>query len=371
MVESVKDSTLQGSTVAPGNESINSALKARVQNVDTDNVKIREDELLYLLPEDILFPEDLEVRPWSKLMGLTEDEIEEIDKLAKTIEEEGQIDPIKVRVNKDGKYEAITGGRRTAAIAQINAGKSAKEKPLRVKAIVANEPIKQAHAFRQAAISNIQRKSLSPMDFAACIKTVKENVPGFATPKTLAQYFAVSPATVSQHLKLLELDQDTQIKIHKGEMSRDAAFALIAVPPSKRTEVLAKGQEIQAEKQANKPEPTAVQAPNKTETLKPAPKKIERKTGTVQAKNIKEAIRETPGAETKPQKRSRSEIIAWAEDNQGPAYGYPNGSIHKFFQAFIKWAAGELSDRTLDKYFGEMVSKADKGKPERKEDVKK
>ena len=102
MVESVKDSTLQGSTVAPGNESINSALKARVQNVDTDNVKIREDELLYLLPEDILFPEDLEVRPWSKLMGLTEDEIEEIDKLAKTIEEEGQIDPIKVRLSADG-----------------------------------------------------------------------------------------------------------------------------------------------------------------------------------------------------------------------------------------------------------------------------
>lgn len=364
MTEAVKDNSSQAvSGNVPPNQTTTKESGSKPLTKTTD--KIREDQLIYLPPEEVLFPDELDVRPWSKLIGPTELEIEEIDKLAKTIDEEGQIDPIKVRVNPEGKYEALTGSRRVQAILQINAGKGKNEKPLRVKAIVSDEPIKQAHAFRQAAISNIQRKSLSPMDFAACIKTVKENVKGFATPKTLAEYFAVSPATISQHLKLLELPNDIQMRVHKGELSNDAAFALVNVKPEKRAEVLAKGAEIQQAEAAKTDTPQTITPV--AQGTQPPPKKAPRKTKTVKARHVKEAARETPGAEAKPQARSRKEIVDFFVDNQGPAYGYPNGSIHKFLAAFVKWAHGELSDRTLDKYFSEMVVKADRGKPEPKE----
>lgn len=324
--------------------------------------KVREDQLLYLLPDEIVFPESLDVRPWSKKLGLTEEESEEIQKLADTIAEEGQIDPIKVMMGEKQEYVALTGSRRVAAITLINAGKGKKEAPLRVKAVLAEEPIKQAHAFRQAAISNIQRRSLSPMDLAACISVVKENVRGFGKTDKLAEYFAVSRATITQHLRLLELPEDMQIKVHKGELSRDAAFSLLDVKPEKRAEVLAEAEAKQKQAEASTGQSTPPTAPTST----PATKKRARNTGTVQASTVRAAVRETEGATDRPQPRTKKEIVEWAESSQGPVYGYANGSIHKWLAAFVKWAAGELSDRTMEAYFKTMVEKADRGKAEPK-----
>ncbi len=380
MVETSKDSTPETQT---GDQTANKSANKSVDKLAKELAgKVREAHLIYLLPEEIVRPEELNVRPWSTRMGITEEETDAIERLAATIAEEGQTNAIKVRVGKDGKYEVIDGNRRIDAIALINAGKSAKESPTRVMATVTDEPIKQAHAFRQAAISNIQRATLSPMDFAEDIFNVKTNVKGFATPKTLAEYFGVSTATIGQYSKLRELPEDLQLMVHKGELKPDAAFVLVGTVRAQEKagktpeqikekvhEVLAQAAELQkVEKEAavTMTQEEVEQATADVKKKKRAPKE----TGTVKARHVREAARSTPEATDKPQPLTKKEILDWFEESQGPVYGYPSGSIHAWLRAFVKWAAGELSDRTMENYFKAMVVKSDRGKPEPKTESK-
>ena len=134
------------------------------------------DQLLYLLPEDINIPPELDVRPWSNRMGPTEKETQALNELVESIKAEGQLEPIKVRYNGNDGYDVVIGRRRITAVMMINAAKSAKETPLRVTAIVTkenetNEKKLQSHAYRQAIMENIHRENLSPMDMAEDINT--------------------------------------------------------------------------------------------------------------------------------------------------------------------------------------------------------
>jgi ParB/RepB/Spo0J family partition protein len=353
-------------------EKGNVAGNAATNTVGTDLAAqtIGPDKLLYLLPEEITIPESgMDVRPWTSQAGATDKETEAIGKLAETIAAEGQIMPVKCRYGKGGEIILIDGRRRVQSVALINAGKSNKETPLRVKVIIGTDEIKGARAYRQSMIANIHRLDLSPMDIAQDIKNIREQFKwtGADGTKKVAEYLKVSPATITQHEKLLTLTAEVQAQIHDGTLSRDAAFAVSKVEPSKQAAVVEKAKETQKEeKAASKAKPPA----DKPATGNKQPTKAAaRETGTVKARHIRKAAREIDP--TKPQPRSKKEIVEFFAEKEGAAYGHANGAVQTFIREFCAWVLGGSSDRKLDKLFDVMVEKADKGTLVKKADAKK
>ena len=326
-----------------------------------EQVPVGPDRLLYLLPEELTIPEVLDVRPWSTRVGNTEAEVEAIQQLAQTIADEGQIQPVRVRYSAhvDGEdglglggqaYELVAGRRRVQAVALINAGKSEGEAPLRVKCVIGGEDVSTPHAFRQALIENVHRAGISPMDFAQDIATLMEKMGwkdnGGKGAKKVAQYLRVSSATVTQHLRLLKLAPEVQEKVHKGELSREAAFVVTDVPVEQQAAVVEQAE--QAQQQEEKQEGVSGQT--------------KRKTGKVKSRHVKEAARAAGGEKVRPQARSKKEIVEWFDIAEGPAYGYPDGAVHTFVREFRAWVSGESkTDRKLQAAFDALVEKAARG----------
>ncbi|PWT88245.1 MAG: hypothetical protein C5B54_10935 [Acidobacteria bacterium] len=298
--------------------------------------------LLFLDTKDIVESEVTNVRPWST-KNHDEEEIQKIEALAATIEEEGQIEPVVVRKGDNGSWELVAGRRRKKAVELINAGRS-KEQELKLSAIVSTNAAEDQNAYRQACIENMHRENLSAMDLAMNIQNVREKFKwtGKKETKKVAEFFKVSAATVTQYEKLLGLDADMQKKVHEGDVSRDDAFRLAEVTAS------------EGAKKAAEIEQAATLAHDEVLGAGGTKKKAK----AAKTKAIKKATRK----ETTP--RSKSEIIEFFEGMLGPAYGYPNGNVHMFVNKFIAWCKGELSDQTLEKYWDEMVQLAFKGTPE-------
>lgn len=346
-----------------------------VNGIDTDVTvtgnAVASETLLFLDTAQIIEPEATNVRPWSAKVGDTEAEIKKIEALAATIEEEGQIQPVRVRwqlapgaINsEDGYYELIAGRRRKKAIELINAGRKAGEE-LRIVAIVSTESTSDPKAFRQAAIENWHREGLSPMDMAADIATVRGNFKwqGSKGTKKVAEFFKVSPATITQYETLLKLPKELQGKVHTGELTRDNAFMLAAISDKQGAEVAAQVA-ADAESAGAAVETEVMQQGDvESEAPKKTNKKATKKAAAAKTKVIKQAAREADPDKKTP--RSKKEIMDFFTSCYGPAYGHPSGAVHKFVGALEQYAAGELSDRTLYKYWDACVDKADKGVPE-------
>ncbi len=265
---------------------------------------------------------------------------------------------VKDVVDGEPKYELIAGRRRVAAITMHNLAASDKDQ-LTVKAVVV-DPIKAQSMFRRAAHENILRENISPIDFAFNIQTLRKRgkLEGQKGTKKVAEFFRVSPATVTQHEKLLKLSDEIQKAIHEGVISRDAAFVLVSQPVDKQQEIL----DVAIGKQRGEVEVEAA-ASAEAEVNAPKPKKAGKRSGAagkggVKAKHVRAAAREVTGTTTK---RSRGEILEFFAGMIGPAYGYPDGAVHQFCNNFEKWAKGEIQDRTLDKYWAAMVERSPKG----------
>lgn len=346
-------------------------------NVETN--QIGNKQLLFLSPDDISLPDITDVRPWSTKMGDTEEEINAIEALASTITEEGQNTPVEVRRNGEG-FELVAGRRRHRAVALINAGKAKGEEPLPLVAIVSTDakPLTDPKAFRHAMLENLHRKGLSPMDYAYDIKTIREKFgwDGSKGTKKVADFLKVSPAQITQHEKLLELPEDIQVKIHKGDLSAQDGFDLVGIAKKAGPERAAAVAEeaVQTGKAVEQAAVSTAAAAgeagegdevDETATPTPAKKKAaKKKVKAAKSKVIRQAARTVDP--NKPKPRTKSEIMEFFDGLEGPVYGHPNGSVHIFIQQLRKFAGGEISDRIMEKYFALMVDKADRGKPEPK-----
>lgn len=339
--------------------------------------------VLELDPTDILLPDETNVRPFSTRNQGNEAELEELTRLAQSIEEEGQIQPVVVVKNiamGGPQYSLVAGRRRVAAIKMHNLGSDTQ---LKVKAVVA--PIKldktrTQHMYRQAAHENIQRRNLNAMDFAVNIATTRakfgEKGKGAKGTQKLAEFFKVSPATITQHEKLLTLPDDVQELVAAGELSNDAALNLVKVDADKRGEVVEKAKEHQATEQNPTDRYIELIDSRDGSTIpetadQPAAPKRGRKARTtkaLKAKHVKKAIREVTGQNTK---RSRAEVLEFFQSQLGPTNGHPNGAIHMFCNGLLEWAEGKVSDKALNKLWDKMTEKSDRGKPEPKKDVTK
>lgn len=334
--------------------------------------------MLYLLPEDIMEPEETNVRPFSTRVGDTEEELTEIAALGASIAQEGQIQPIKVKPipgTKDGEpqWALIAGRRRRRAVMMHNLALAADQTPVRLTAVLGDEETKPSKMYRQALHENIQRKGLGAIDFAEDIAFVRKKFKWAGannTPK-VAEYFGVSRATINQHEKLNALPDEMKLKVHKGELSRQDAYDLAAIAekdgPDAALKALAAAEAAASagdvsgvEHETDAPAAgaaggagTGTGAGNgKKKSTNTAKKAKGKKSAAIKAAK-REAGVATP--------RNKKELVEFFEGCLGPVYGYPDGAVHQFCVNFVKYAAGEITDRTLTKYFDAMVDQAPKG----------
>lgn len=282
------------------------------------------------------------------------DEALKIDQLAKSIFEQGQLQPILVRPNgSEGKYRLIAGRRRYAAVQLIQELKASGkypeigDGPITIDAVVTDKDDEQA--WLASIQENLQRKQFSPIEIAKNMVEIRKRK-GWDDAedwsKHVADFLHVSRATVTETVKLLDLPGKIQRMVHTGELSPASAKDLAAVEESRRDEVLAKAEELADIEEASKPKkaakPAAVPAKGKAKDAE----EPEEEKGKIKRKHVIEAAREA-NALTTVKARSRGEIIAFFQTFLDSTDPYPQPMVD-FCKTFIeKWATGKSGDRAL------------------------
>lgn len=317
------------------------------------------DMLIELLPEEIMVDESVNVRPYTTRGDDTPDEVEKITKLANTIQSQGQLQPIVVRAKMvaaslesdvEPEYHLVFGNRRRKAVQLLNA---LSETPMKLKCLVKYD-MTDAQAKRSAAIENIHRKDTSAMDFCLLIGQVREENKwqGGKNTKKVAEYFEVSPATITQHEKLATLDPETQKKISDGVISAAGAFVLSEVEPEKRAEVVEQAEAIQADEKAKKSKGKKLDTTTEPTKLK--------------ASSIKKAVKKTgAGDPDKIKSRSKSDFLDFFNSYlgaNGSEFGYADGPVQLFIAYLVgPYASGKGTDETLHRKFMAVIEKTPKG----------
>lgn len=140
----------------------------------------------------------------------------ELNELKQSIETHGVIQPLQVikSPNQEGCFEVISGERRLRAANLLNME--------RVPCIIIKDPAK-SHEI--AIIENIQRSDLHPLELArayADLLAIKQ------TQAAVAASLGVSPQSVSETLKLLEIPRALQNElIEKNVRSRDTLRRIV------------------------------------------------------------------------------------------------------------------------------------------------
>lgn len=146
-----------------------------------------------------------------------------LESLAASIRAQGVVQPIVVRATEDGHYEIIAGERRWRA-SQL-AGLE------EIPAVV--QDISDEMAMAVALIENIQRENLNPIEEAAALRRLIKDCG--LTHEQCAESVGRSRASVSNLLRLLELEVDVQSRLRAGEIEMGHARALLALSGKKQS----------------------------------------------------------------------------------------------------------------------------------------
>ncbi len=149
---------------------------------------------------------------------------DKLRELADSIVAQGMVQPIVVRPVGDKQYEIIAGERRWRA-AQL-AGLS--EVP-----VVVRDADDQS-VMAMALIENIQRDDLNPLEEATALHRLLNEFE--LTHQQVAQAVGKSRTTVTNLIRLLELNGDVKQMVERGELEMGHARALLALGGTAQTE---------------------------------------------------------------------------------------------------------------------------------------
>ena len=152
----------------------------------------------------------------------------QLNELAQSIQVNGLLQTIIVRLNDDQRYEIIAGERRFRAVELLNWEK--------IPAIVRDYSNQESAAL--ALIENLQREDLNPIEEAQAYQQLEqmEQLP----QKDLARKLGKSQSYVANKLRLLKLAQPVQQAIITGTISQRHGRALLNLSAKQQEEVLAK-----------------------------------------------------------------------------------------------------------------------------------
>ena len=144
-----------------------------------------------------------------------------LEELRDSILEHGILQPVVVREVEQG-YELIAGERRwrCARLAGL------KEIPAIVRSV------KDQERLELALVENVQRRDLDAMEKARGYRRLQESLG--LTQEQVAKKVGLKRATIANHVRLLDLPQDTQDALSQGLISMGHARALLAVSDSDR-----------------------------------------------------------------------------------------------------------------------------------------
>jgi ParB family transcriptional regulator, chromosome partitioning protein len=169
----------------------------------------------------------------------------EIERLAHSIREKGQLQPIRVRWNEQFEKWVIIAGERRFRATQV-AGLNS------IQCHFHEGEITESEVLEQQLIENLLREDLRPMEEARALATLMElnNWNG----KQVAESLKLSPSRVSRSLALLDLPVAMQQQIDKGGLGKTAAYELSKLrdePTLTKIAAEAKLEEVTARKAAS------------------------------------------------------------------------------------------------------------------------
>lgn len=142
-----------------------------------------------------------------------------LEALARSIEQSGLMQPIVVRglAHAPGRYELIAGERRWRALDQLGRRE--------VPAII--QTVGDREAAELALVENLQREDLNPMDRASALKRLADEFG--LTHQEVASRVGMDRATVTNLVRLLELDTATAALVRSGALSLGHAKVLLGL----------------------------------------------------------------------------------------------------------------------------------------------
>lgn len=146
--------------------------------------------------------------------------------LAKSIRQNGILQPITVKREKNGYYELIAGERRLRAAVMAGLKK--------VPCIEMNIDTVQSTTF--AIIENMQRQNLNCFEEAEGIRKLLDEYD--LTQEDVAEKLGKSQSTIANKLRLLKLSENERIKIIEGGLTERHARALLKLEPGSREKLI-------------------------------------------------------------------------------------------------------------------------------------
>lgn len=142
---------------------------------------------------------------------------DKLNELADSIAAQGVIQPIVVRAIEDGNYELIAGERRWRAAQQAGL----------VGIPVVIRDVSEQQAMAMGLIENIQRDDLNPLEQATALHRLLEEFS--LTHQQIAEAIGKSRASVTNYIRLLELNADVKILLESSQMEMGHAKALLGL----------------------------------------------------------------------------------------------------------------------------------------------
>lgn len=164
----------------------------------------------------------IERGPWQPREYFDEETLQE---LADSIATQGVVQPIVVREKAGGRFEIVAGERRWRATQK--AGLS------QVPAVIKTFDDQTAAAV--SLIENIQRENLNPLEESTALKRLIDEFD--MTHQQVADTVARSRATVSNLLRLQDLNPEVKAMLAKRDIEMGHARALLAIDGSEQTRI--------------------------------------------------------------------------------------------------------------------------------------
>jgi len=151
---------------------------------------------------------------------------EQLGELVDSIREHGVIQPLIVRKVK-GKYELIAGERRWRACTRLEL----EEVP------VISRNASDRDVLEMALIENLQREDLNPLEEAEAYSRLSKDFG--LKQEEIAQRVGKNRATISNAIRLLDLDKSVQSLVSQGHLSSGHAKAILGVKTKAEQRLLA------------------------------------------------------------------------------------------------------------------------------------
>jgi len=193
-------------------------LTALLGNSDVDSmIEPKSNDELRAIDVDLI-----ERGPWQPREHFDEDALQE---LADSIATQGVVQPIVVRQKPDGRFEIVAGERRWRAAQK--AGLS------QVPAVIKTFDDQTAAAV--SLIENIQRENLNPLEESTALKRLIDEFE--MTHQQVADTVARSRASVSNLLRLQDLNPEVKVMLAMRDIEMGHARALLAVDGLEQTRI--------------------------------------------------------------------------------------------------------------------------------------